>query len=210
MRAELLRLDAHRTSNAIKQQVQLSWLLSPNVIKPIQPTKTQAHTLSRCSLWYTHTHTHVHTSSPSPVKKATGFHSFLRASSLLHIMAMMCLPCMSLAQDVWHSHHSLLWYQWSAILQTSSKRTCQLGSYPVEPRAAASHDPQLSLVRLTYCEPWDDLLEQLEVFWSVCLLWMRHEFNNIKLLKRLLIMLLGVFGLSCPAFPDHLWLSGSP
>ncbi len=60
MRVELLRLDAHRTSNTIKQRVEWSWLLSPNVIKPIQPTKTRAHTLSLCSPSHTHTHTRTH------------------------------------------------------------------------------------------------------------------------------------------------------
>lgn len=119
-----------------------------NVIKPIQPTKTQAHTLSLLSLspslarMQANTHTHP---SPNPRVKAT--------------------QCLLLGSDHWSwcAHHvlglccSLLWYQWLAISQTSSKRTCQWSSYSAEPRSAASHDPQLSWVRLTYSKPWDDL-----------------------------------------------------
>lgn len=128
-----------------------SWLLSPNVIKPIQPTKTQAHTALLPSLWHTHIHAgHTPLSVPPP-----WFTS----------LVMMCLPCPWLrTYGTVTEFCSLLWYQWSAILQTSSKGTCQWSSYPAQPRTAASHDPKLSWVRLTYREPRDDLLEQLKVF----------------------------------------------
>lgn len=108
MRVELLRLDAHRTSNTIKQRVEWSWLLSPNVIKPIQPTKTQAHTLSLplCSPSHTRTHAHI-LSYSKPRVKATLFHSFLSASSLLQIIGHDVLA-MSLAQEARHSHRVLL------------------------------------------------------------------------------------------------------
>lgn len=65
-------------------------MLSQNVIKPIQPTKTPAqNSPSLPSLSHTHSHTQTHThstgphilSDSKPREKATDFHSFLGASS---------------------------------------------------------------------------------------------------------------------------------
>ncbi len=113
MRVEFLRLDAHRTSNTIKQRVEWNRLLSPNVIKPIQLTKTQAHTLSLSALSITLTHsytcTHVHTHPVLLQTQSKGpmLPLLSRASSLVQITGHDVLS-MSLAQNARHSHRVLL------------------------------------------------------------------------------------------------------
>lgn len=66
---------------------------------------------------------------------------------------------------------SLLWRQWSAILQTkSSKRTCHWSSYPRQPRAAASHD-------LLLFDGWVDL--QWTQGWPLWTVWVLFLFLSV-------------------------------
>lgn len=125
----------------MNQWVEWSWLLSLNVIKPIQPSKTQAHTPVAALSPNTH---------PAQVQNPEQRpHTSMFRSSL-----MMCSPCFWLVMYAAVAESCpLLWYQWLAVLQTSSKRTCQWSSYADKPRAAASHDPLLSWVRVTSWKP---------------------------------------------------------
>lgn len=188
------------------KQVELSRLLSSSVIKPTQPLKC------RHIIWlpaHSDTHTNAYAcphilSWPSEKGHRLPLLSqcLFPASAHGHdVLAMRVLGPGYTARSPLFAVVSVVGH-FTNILQKNLSVT--VGSYPVKPRAAASHDPRLSLVRLTYSEPWDDLLEHLEVFWSVCLLWVRHEYDHIKLLKRLLIMLLSVFGLCSLAFCEHL------
>lgn len=143
-----------------------SWLLSPNVIKPIQAT--DAHT----DIHLAHTRTHAHTLGPNPDKRPHSSSPLSVPPPWFRSLVMMCSPCPWPRVYGWVAERcALLWYQWSAILQTASKRTCQWSSYPAEPRTAASHDPQRSWARLTCSEPGGDLWKQLKVFDQ----FVRHE-----------------------------------
>jgi len=123
MLVELLRLDAHRTSNTIKQWKEWNWLLSLNVIKPIQPTKTGTYSVAALpppSFSLFHAHTHAHTST-HPVRVQTQSKG----------LTLPLIPhCLLLGSDHWSwcAHHVL--GLWCTAQSSSAALYCGISGRP--------------------------------------------------------------------------------
>lgn len=155
-----------------------------------------------------HTCPHIFSHS-KPRVKATLFHSFLSSSSLVQIIGHDVLA-MSLAQDVRHSHRELLFTVVSVVGHFTNILQENLSVKFLSSWAKNCSFPWptafMGWVDLQWTQRWP--FGKAEGFWSDCLLWMRHEYDNTR--PCYLSCSLGFFRLSCFALSDRLWLSGFP